>query len=259
MSAQPQIVGGFAYIAVPMAKKNVPMTPVLPNSKKAFLPDFPTTATTDLGQIYMWDALYRNHNGACVARAEEGGVFFFEVDSPDVLNRIKAETGHDLLNEVPTFRVRSRKSRGHFYFRHNAESLARLSNISQTYVKCTDWSLRVNRQYVIAANSVHPDTGEPYQALNWDAPILEAPQWLIDWLLSQKIQKVEGKKEVPRNERGKVDHGKIHGFMLTQAGRLRNAGLIQSEIEEALLRIVHCNALRFFALPKVSFLKISPA
>lgn len=228
----------FKEIAEPLAKMGVPMTPVRPGTKKAFLPDFPTTASTDLAQINAWEKLYSNCNGACVARAEVGGVWFFETDSKDVLPRLQKDTGQQMPT---TFMVRSRPGRGHFYFRHTPASIA-MGNISQTYVVGQDWSVRTNREYVVAPGSIHPDTGQPYTALNWGTPIAEAPDWLIAWLVSQKIQKQSGPQQVdasPRNERGLVPHGSIHGFMLSQAGRMRNAGLTQDEIEVALLRIVH--------------------
>src|SRR5882724_100865 len=229
---------GFREIAEPLAKMGVPMTPVRPGTKRAFLPDFPTTATTDLNQIVSWDAAYPDCNGACVARAEEGGVWFFEVDSPDVIPRLQQQTGQTMPD---TFKVRSRPGRGHFYFRQTTASMA-MGNISQTYVVGQDWSVRTNREYVVGPGSIHPDTLQPYTALNWGTPIVEAPDWLINWLISQKIQKkvdTPAADVTPRNERGRVPHGSIHGFMLTQAGRLRNAGLLQQEIEDALLRIVH--------------------
>lgn len=228
---------GFKEIAEPLAKIGVPMTPVRPGTKRAFLPDFPTTATTNLEQIAVWDTQYPGCNGACVARAEDGGVWFFETDSKDVLPRIQKETGQTMPQ---TFMVRSRPGRGHFYFRHTKASME-MGNISQTYVVGQDWSVRANREYVVGPGSIHPDTGMPYTALNWGTPIAEAPDWLINWLLSQKIQKQTATPvtDAPRNERGKVPHGSIHGFLLSQAGRLRNAGLTQEEIEVALLRIAH--------------------
>ena len=234
----------FLTIAEPLAKMGIPITPVRPGTKRAFLPDFPTTATTDLDQIYLWDKQYPDHSAACVARAEEGGVWFFETDSPEVAERVKAEIGQD-LNAINTFKVRSRPGRGHYYFKHNAESLAKLSNISQTYVIGQDWSVRTHHQYVVAPGSLHPDTGKPYQALN-NNPILEAPSWLIDWMLTQKttgkpdVGEV-GEKEAPTNERGLIPHGSIHGWMLSEAGKMRDIGLQRDEIEVALLRRVHEN------------------
>jgi hypothetical protein len=227
---------GFKQIAEPLAKLGVPVTPVRPGTKRAFLPDFPTTATTSLDQITAWDAQFPDSNVACVARAEVSGVWFFETDSKDVLPRILRDTGQQM---PATFMVRSRPGRGHFYFRHTAVSLE-MGNISQTYVVGQDWSVRTNREYVVGPGSIHPDTGQPYTALNWATPIAEAPDWLVQWLMSQKIQKqTAAPDDAPRNERGKVPHGSIHGFMLSQAGRMRNAGLTHEEIEVALLRIVH--------------------
>src|SRR5216683_901707 len=236
----------FREIAEPLAKMGVPMTPVRPGTKRAFLPDFPTTATTDLDQIYVWDAQYPDHNGACVARAEPGGVFFWEVDSADVLPRIKNDTGHDVLSEINTFRVRSRPGRGHFYFRHTPATIGTLPNLSQTYVIGQDWSLRTNREYVVAPGSIHPDTGKLYEVLNPGTPIADAPQWLIDWLLTQKVQKHSAPQgastlETVRNAAGRIPHGSIHGWMLTQAGKLRQQGLTQDEIEPILLRLTHEN------------------
>lgn len=234
----------FLDIATPLAKMGVPMTPVRPGTKRAFLPDFPATATTDLTQIEEWNRLYSDHNAACVARAEDGGVWFWEVDSADVMPRIQKDTGHD-VSEINTFKVRSRPGRGHFYFRHDSLSLS-LGNISQTYVVGQDWSVRTNREYVVAPGSIHPDTGKPYEALNWGTEIAIAPKWLIDWLLSQKIQKHSAPQgaqgvESPRNGNGRVPHGSIHGYMLTQAGKLRQLGLDQATIEVALKKLVEDN------------------
>jgi len=242
-------MSNFVKIAEPLAKMGIPLTPVRPGTKRAFLENFPALATCDLDQIYTWDAQFPDHNVACVARPEDGGVWFWEVDSPDVLARILTETGHDAAKEIITFKVRSRPGRGHFYFRHNAAS-KELGNISQSYVVGQDWSARTDGQYVVGPGSIHPDTGAPYEALNWGTSIAEAPQWLLDWLRSQKISKHSAPTgagvtspgdNVPRDVNGLVPHGAIHGWMLTQAGRLRSNGMTQEEIEPVLLRLVHEN------------------
>lgn len=228
----------FIEIAAPLAKIGVPVTPVRPGTKRAFLPDFPTTATTDLNEIASWDTVYADCNVACVARAEEGGVWFFEVDSSEVIPRLQKQTGQILPD---TFKVRSRPGRGHFYFRHTKASMA-MGNISQTYVINQDWSVRTNREYVVGPGSIHPDTKQPYTALNWGTPIIEAPDWLINWLLSQKIQKtLTTSTTETRNDRGLIPHGAIHGYMLTEAGRLRNMGLSEEAIRVALRELVEKN------------------
>jgi hypothetical protein len=230
---------GFREIAEPLAKLGVPITPVRPGTKRAFLPDFPTTATTDLSQIDAWAALYPDHNAACVARAEIGGVWFFEVDSAEVVPRLEKQTGQTMPD---TFKVRSRPGRGHFYFRHTPASM-QMGNISQTYVVGQDWSVRTNREYVVAPGSTHPDTKQPYTALNWETPIAEAPDWLVAWLTAQRTQKQSNTStgEAPRNAAGLVPHGAIHGYMLTQAGKLRNQGLSEESIRVALRELVEKN------------------
>lgn len=237
MSAIQTQHGTFASITLPLAAKGIPCTPVRPQSKAAFLPNFPATATTDVNQLLVWDAQYPNHNAACVARAEVGGIWILEVDSPNVAERIKSEIGQD-LNSIETLRVRSRAGRGHIYFRQTPASIL-MGNLNQSYVKGQDWSARVNNMYCVSPGSLHPQTGQPYKALN-DLEPIDAPEWLISWLISQKVVATTNSKAEPeRNEQGLIPKGAVHGFMLSNAGRLRNAGLKQDEIETALIRIVH--------------------
>jgi putative DNA primase/helicase len=263
-------MSAFLTIAEPLTVRGIPLTPVRRGTKRAFLPDFPTTATADLATIQLWDGAYPDSNAACVARAEEGGFFFWEVDAADVLERIKAETGHDVLAEIKTFRVRSRPGRGHFYFSHTPFTIANLPNLSQSYVKDQDWSLRVNREYVVAPGSIHPDTKQPYQALN-DYPITEAPQWLIEWWLSQRVGKSattastttdttatsfagatekaehvganEKLASIPRNADGLIERGdgRYHNYMLTIGGFWAAMGLGEDDIYDILVELMEKN------------------
>jgi len=229
---------GFKEIALPLAAMGVPTTPVLLNSKRAFLPGWQQSATTNIEQIAAWDAAYPNHNGAAVARAEEGGVWFLEVDSPEVLKRIQAETGKDVPD---TYRVRSRPGRGHFYWRQTPASIA-MGNIAQgPNIKGGDWSARVHNEYVVAAGSIHPHSQLPYVALRQE-PIVPAPDWLIEWCLAQKItQQPNQPKTLERDAHGLVPHGQIHGYLLTEAGRLRNLGLGEEAIRVGLHELAEKN------------------
>src|SRR6266702_2349135 len=203
---------------------------------------WPDLATTDIETLKKWNKETPDAN--CGAVATSNGIWIWEVDSADVWTRLKKDTGHDGLAELQTFKVRSRNGRGHVYLKSNDASRA-MGNVAQSYVQGQDWSARVRGAYVVAQNSLHPDTGLPYQAIN-NSPIIEAPQWLIDWLLSQKIQKLSAPQGVSgtdplRNERGLVPHGAVHGYLLTQAGKLRAMGLEQPAIEAALLELAHKN------------------
>lgn len=227
-----------------VVSKNVPVTPVRPDSKAAFLSDWPTSATTNPTQIKRWSAQYSSpvvFNYAAVATGTPDGVWFWEADSRAVFDRIKAETGRELFDDVKTFLVRSREGRGHVYFRNTPASLA-MGNISQGYVKGGDWSARVINQYVVGPGSIHPDSKQPYLALNPDAEILPAPDWFVQWLVSQKVEKKSAKKDedsIPRNEAGRVPHGSIHSYMVNQCGKMRAMGMDVDQIQSNLLTLVH--------------------
>lgn len=216
------------------ATRGIKQLKIAPNSKKA-LEDFTNenNLTIDPTVISSWHG-----NFGSIAQAQIGGVWFFEIDSMDVQARIEAETGQKIPE---TMRVRSRPGRGHFYWQQTPESIA-MGNISQAYVRGGDWSARVDDQYVVSMSSMNPMSGKAYELIS-DAPIIPAPKWLIDWLISQKVVKTTctGSDNVQRDPSGLIPHGYIHGYMLTEAGKLRGKGLSVKTIEIALLEIVHAN------------------
>lgn len=216
-------------------QKGVPVIRLRPKTKIAMDMNWPALATTDPAVIERWGQETPDANCAAVAIAKEGGTWFLEVDDPSVIPRIESETGQKIPK---TYRVRSRPGRGHLYFRHTQESLA-LGNLSQGFVKNADFSARLGNQYVVSANSVHPISGLPYEVLS-TADIIDAPVWLVDWLKSQRVTP-EAKLTAPEAKIGKIQHGSIHGYMLHEAGKLRNNGLTPDEIEPILLRMVHDN------------------
>lgn len=222
---------GYREIALPLAAKGIASTPVRPGTKRAFLPEWEKSATLDPAQIEKWDAEYPGHGGAAVATGLPDGVWFLEVDSPDVIQKIQNDTGKQIPD---TFRVRSQPGRGHFYWRNTPASLA-MGNIPQLY---GDWSARVQNEYVVAAGSIHPTTHLPYEALR-EEPIIPAPDWLIDWLIAQRAAKKPEPLPVNPTPAELVPHGQIHPWMLSQAGRLRSMGLSPALIEPALLELVH--------------------
>ena len=218
----------------------IPVCLVEAGGKGAFESGWQTNPIRSMDDARLQNPQYADCNVGAIAYGIDGGVWQFEIDDMAVLNRIKAETGHDLLDEFQTLVVRSRQGRGHVYFKHSAASIA-MGNLAQSYVKHADFSVRTNNQYVVGPMSWRQKEGTHYEKLTSFAPA-EAPQWLIDWLLAQKIEKEDSSgKEVQRNENGKIEHGLIHGWMLTQAGRLRNMGLGGNTLEQALLDLVHQN------------------
>src|SRR5258708_34327241 len=112
-----------------------------------------------------------------------------------------------------------------------------MGNISQTFVKHSDWSARVDNQYVVAAGSIHPHSKEPYVAVQ-DAPIIEAPDWLVAWCVSQKDEKKsQPGEEIKRDINGLVPHGSIHGWLLHQSGKLHSMDSTANQIQPGLLRL----------------------
>jgi hypothetical protein len=219
------------------AGKGVPVIRLRPNSKAAMDNGWPELATTDIETLKRWNDESPESNCGAVAQAKIGGYFFFEVDSPEVIKRIGEETGQ----EIPeTFRVRSRIGRGHFYFKQTDASIA-MGNLSQSYIKHGDWSARVDGAYVVSSFSLHPHTQKIYEPLR-EEPINECPDWLIAWMVSQKVEKkLETVAEIKKDSFGLIPHGSIHGYMLHHAGKLRNQGLSVEAIEVALLDLVHKN------------------
>jgi hypothetical protein len=175
----------FKDIATPLIRLGIPVVPLRAHTKQAFLSDWPSKATTDSAQVETWDREYPDANVACVAKAHPGGVWFFELDRPEVIQRVQSDTGKLLFN-IPTLKVRSRPGRGHFYFRQSTRSIE-MGNISQDFVTGTDWSARVDNQYVVGPGSWHPDSGQQYHIFEGSPlELIKAPDWLIDWLISQK-------------------------------------------------------------------------
>jgi Bifunctional DNA primase/polymerase, N-terminal/Primase C terminal 1 (PriCT-1) len=174
-------VGLFKQIAEPLVGRGVPVIPLRPKTKIAFLQQWETLATTDPTKIEQWDQDYADANAACVAFARPDGVWFFEIDKPGFANEIELATGQKLPS---TFMVRSSPGRGHFYFKQTAASIA-MGNVQGKDENGKEaWSARVDNRYVVAPGSYHPTSGKRYETLR-DVPIVEAPSWLIQWCISK--------------------------------------------------------------------------
>ena len=225
-------MGFYKDLAAPLAMRGIPTVPLRPKTKQAFIDGWQTLATTDISQIILWDAQYPDANCGSVAKAELGAVWFFEYDSGVVGARVGADT-HQKLPD--TFRVMSSPGRGHIYFRQSPASLA-MGNIAQGFVKGGDWSARVSNEYVVSPGSIHPRTNLPYEVTS-EAPIIEAPQWFIDWCISQKVEKTN--KNVSADPNGpKIPRGQHDDQLLSISGKLRHIGMEEEGIYEALVEIV---------------------
>jgi bifunctional DNA primase/polymerase-like protein len=212
-----------------MASLGIPQTPLRARTKVAFLPEFQKSATTDPVQIRKWAEEYPGCNFGSLGR--EGEFFTFEADSVEVRKRFEA-TGGQFTSKLI---VASRPGRGHRWYRSTPE----VKNIQQAFTKNGDFSVRAKNMYCVSPGSVHPETGEQYRLISVGVPDVPSAAEIAFWE-SEREEKADkdDKQEIPRNERGKVAHGKIHGFMLHEAGKMRRIGLNQEEIETTLLRKV---------------------
>src|SRR5215475_8039648 len=71
----------FERNALALAARGIPVIPLRPMTKIAFLPNWEELATTDRKVIEEWGETYPEHNIASVAKLVLGGVWFLEIDS----------------------------------------------------------------------------------------------------------------------------------------------------------------------------------
>jgi len=173
-------MGLFREIAEPLIARNVPVIPLRPHTKIAFLVGWEKLATTDQVKVEQWDQDFTDANGACVAFARPDGVWFLEIDKPGFANEIETATGQ----KIPaTFMVRSSPGRGHFYFKQTPASIAMGNVQGKDSEGKESWSARVDNRYVVAPGSFHPTSGRRYEILR-DTEIIPAPDWLVEWCVS---------------------------------------------------------------------------
>jgi hypothetical protein len=174
----------FFDIAKPLAERGIPQIRLRPRTKIAFETDWPVRATTNLSILKQWSDEMPDANAASVARGEIGGFWFFEIDKPNFHKEIEQQTGQCFPD---TFIVRSSPGRGHFFFRQTASSIAMGNCQGKDADGKEIWSARVDSRYVVSAGSEHPTSGRRYEIVR-DSPIVEAPEWLIQWCINQKSE-----------------------------------------------------------------------
>src|SRR5262249_35917900 len=157
-----------------------------------------------------------------------------------------------------TFAVSSRKGegRGHFYLRHTPASIAlALDSGKDVFSGKEDgkeaWSARMHNAYCVGPLSIHPDTRKPYEVLV-EAPIADAPDWLVQWIQSQtesrKIAHAEldGEEPIAEGSRNsalasiggrarqvlKMDKEELFQFLLSQNQKRCEPPLPESEVRQ---------------------------
>jgi hypothetical protein len=204
----------------------IPVVPALPRQKATIIGS--KEATTDLSTIEKWNQAEPNYNSCLITQAKINGIWILDCDSPEVREQIEKDTGKKLPD---TFSVSS-SSAGHRYFRQNEESLKRLRNFSVHRAGKEFFSVRWDNMYCVGPLSVHT-SGAIYKLVR-DVEPIEAPSWLLDWLLAQGEEK---KLPVTASSDGaKIPRGS-HDTERSWYGRRIHGGRADRSLREALRRI----------------------
>jgi hypothetical protein len=230
----PRELSPFEQRAIPMIERGIPVIPLLPATKIAFLSNWTERASLDLKQIVEWGELDPNLNAACVAYAKPGGVWFFEVDNPEVLGMIEKTV------KIPkTFTVSSSPGKAHFYFDQTDASIGMGNLQGKDEDGKESWSARVDNRYVVAAGSIHPTTGKAYTITD-HAALVPAPKWLVEWLKDNAFnssKNPEGARVNASPDGPPIPRGSHDNELFRSACLLRNAGMGYEQIRDNLIMI----------------------
>jgi hypothetical protein len=209
----------FAERAAGVALYGIPLMPLRPRTKDAFLKDWQSVATTDETQIAKWSAENPAYNCAAVARSD--GFWVWDIDDPTVFERLEKDTGHT-LDELDTLIVKSSGEKRHIYFKHD-ECSRIMSNRNCDIGGKEVFSVRAHNRYVVAAGSIHPETGELYEVMHEPifGKIPVAPPWLTDWIMrcaSRPQAPATDSVEVPIT----IPEGGRDNWLFEQACKLRD-------------------------------------
>jgi hypothetical protein len=197
----------FELRAIPMIERGIPVIPLTPRTKIAFLDHWQERASVDPKQVVEWseidlDKYHGDFNAACVAQAKPDGVWFLDTDDPSIWKRIENETGKTIPR---TFTVSSSQGKGHRYFKQTPASIA-MGNVKGKDGDGKEaWSARVDNQYVVASKSIHPKTGEAYATID-DSEVVPAPDWLVEWVKDNAFDSAKNNPDKARVNASPMDH-----------------------------------------------------
>jgi hypothetical protein len=225
----------YHKIAMPMFKKGFIVWPVKPEPEK----------TGEFGwntQAYYADEIvhrclakkFPNHNAAIVSKRGVGNLMFLDIDSAGVLARIEEETGRKMSGTTYSVcsRPQSAPYKRHFYFRQTSRSVS-MWRTENNVRDITKWALdksgnRIHPTlfdlkgiggggYVVAPGSVRAN-GEVYALID-DLPVIDVPDFLVDWLAKEITQWNSDKRKE------QVEHAtKVGAMSKTEQIALRKAG-----------------------------------
>lgn len=194
------------------ATYGIPQTPL--KGKAPFLQNWPAQASTDPAQIRAWWEQYHCNFGSVGVL---GRHFIFDADRPKDLSvpsireRFKAQ-GHDFTSRLI---VESSPGKGHRYYL----SAPGISNISESAVQHSDFSLRVDGEQCVSPGSVHPTTGKQYRVAVHDGPLTQPTAEEIAFWNSERAEKKAAAVAVGED----IPQGKRNSTITSILGKARQA------------------------------------
>ena len=199
--------------------------PCVPHTKLPLLKGWPSSASSDPATIRRWAAEHPGCNWG-VATGPASGVFVLDVDGGK--GRGSLATLEALHGPLPgtLASYTGREDGGEHRWFNWPISL----DIRNSTGKLGDGlDIRAAGGYAIVPPSIHP-TGQPYEWADPNAPIADAPPWLLETITSQLRP-----GHTPAAEIGILATGQRNDGLTRLGGALRRKGNTQAEIEAELL------------------------
>jgi putative DNA primase/helicase len=226
-------VNARSAAAADYGQQDIPIIPLRPRSKVPATPHGKKDATSDPQQIATWFPPDTSHNIG-ILTGERSRLLVLDIDP-----RNGGEASFDRFERTygplpATKRAITGGGGFHLFFRlpEGATGLGDRPGVAGydgVDIKCDG--------YVVAAPSIHPDTGKAY-AWDADAPIADAPEHLIE--LAGGSKRI--KSAAPPSS-GAIAEGSRNSTMCSLAGSLRAKGWSEEAIRAALFaeNKVRCN------------------
>lgn len=206
-------------------------------TKACKTPNWEVSATNDIEAALDWAAQDPYQNVGLVGKQD--GVWGLD-DDAGLLDEYIQQFG-----ELNTYGTNTVSGGRHYIFRQNAASWA-MGNISIKDEQNRELlSARIDDRYVVAAGSwAYPDNDESlpltqYTAINPAAPIMEAPDSLLEFIKTKDAE-WNAKKQKPSvsTESGvQVHEGGRNNYLTSRGGKLREAGASHDSILTELRRM----------------------
>jgi ribosomal protein L37AE/L43A len=223
-ATQQTLSDGMIDAVLRLAELGWRLLPCHLRGKVSLIRDWPRQATNDIKIILAWAREFRGCNWA-VATGPDSGVFVLDIDGVqgrDSLAKLEAEHG-----PLPPTRTSLTGREGGGQHRWFACLTFQVRSSSSKIGDHLD--IRGAGGYAIVPPSIHP-SGNPYQWVEPEMPIAEAPLWLRDMVTTSVT---------PRHTPapiGILPEGRRNDGLTQYAGALRRKGATEEELLTLLLK-----------------------